>query len=112
MNRVAVTIVDFMAFLIPGVVVLFGLVLLPLPQAWLVPLNDSLIRRIPLLSYPWVAGGCWLVSAYVLGFLLRLVSIELMNVLTSHKWVSRVEREANELSSVIKTAIKDDKLAE
>lgn len=110
MNRVSVTIVDFMAFLVPGVVLLFGLVLVPIPDAWIAPLNDSVLQRMPLLNNPWAAGGCWILSAYVLGFLLRLISIELMNLLTSHRWVSRVRSQASELSEALEAAIGDPKL--
>ena len=52
-----------------------------------------------------------MLSAYVLGFLLRLISIELMNLLTSHRWVDRVRRQASELSGALEAAIGDDNLA-
>jgi hypothetical protein len=110
MNRVSVTIVDFMAFLVPGVVLLFALVLIPLRDPWLAPLNESLLKRIPLLSNPWAAGGCWILSAYVLGFLLRLISIELMNLLTAHRWVDRVKGQSTHLSGAIEDAIDNQKL--
>ncbi|MEO8382953.1 MAG: hypothetical protein ABI779_25070 [Acidobacteriota bacterium] len=105
------TIVDFMAFLVPGVVLLFGLTLAPVPDDWLAPLSQTFSARIPLLNNPWAAGGCWILSAYVLGFLLRLVSLELMNVLTSHKWVGRVSHQASELSKILELAINDEHLA-
>jgi len=109
MNRVSVAIVDFMAFLVPGVVLLLGLAVLPIPDSWkVVPLGEALIRRIPLLSNQWVAGGCWVLSAYVVGFLLRLTSIELMNILTSHRWVNRVELHSQELARAMDAAIKDE----
>jgi hypothetical protein len=111
MNRVSVTIVDFMAVLVPGIVTLFGLVLLPIPDSLLKPLNSSLLIRIPLLDNPWAAGGSWLMSAYVLGFLLRLTSIDLMNLMTSYRWISRVQGHSEKLSGAIEEAIGDAKLA-
>lgn len=107
MNRVSVTIVDVMAFLVPGVVLLFGLLLMPVPEAWLTPLNDSLLARIPLLRTPWAAGACWVLAAYVLGFLLRLVSIQCMNLLTSRRWVARVELQATQLAETLRALIND-----
>jgi hypothetical protein len=112
MNRVSVTIVDFMAFLIPGVVFLFGLVLVPIPDDWISPLNVALSARVPLLSNPWVAGGCWILSAYLLGFLLRLTSIDLISLMTSHRWINRVQQHSQNLSAAIEEAICNQKLVE
>ena len=112
MNRVSITIVDFMAFLVPGVVFLFGLVLVPFPDDWIAPLSDALSARVPLLSNPWVAGGCWVLSAYLLGFLLRLTSIDLISFITSHRWISRVQHDSQKLSAVIEETINDQKLVE
>jgi ABC-type multidrug transport system fused ATPase/permease subunit len=112
MNRVAVTIVDFMAFLVPGVVFLFALVLVPIPDAWTAPLSDALSARVPLLSNPGVAGGCWVLSAYLLGFLLRLTSIDLISHITSHRWVNRVQEHSQKLSSAMEEAIDNQKIVE
>ncbi len=109
MNRVAVTIVDFMAFLVPGVVLLFALVLFPWPVGWLNPLNDRLLL-IPLLNNDWAAGTCWILAAYILGFMLRLTSIELMNILTAHRWVARVRKESELLAPALESAINDDEV--
>jgi hypothetical protein len=83
-------------------------VLIPWPEAWLTPLSDDLMRRIPLLDNPWAAGGCWLLAAYLSGFLLRLTSIELLNALTWTRWAERLTKEAARLAPPIKAAIKDD----
>jgi hypothetical protein len=112
MNRVAVTIVDFMAFLVPGVVFLFALVFVPIPDAWMTPLSDALSARVPPLGNPWVAGGCWLLSAYLLGFLLRLTSIDLISFMTSHRWVNRVQQHSQRLSFAMEEAINDQKIVE
>lgn len=111
MNRVTVTIVDFMAFLVPGAVLLVGLVLAPLPDRWLLPLSSDLMRRVPLLDNPWAAGGCWIVVAYLLGFLLRLVSIDLINMLTWRWWGERLKREVARFAEPFRTALGDDVLA-
>ena len=109
MQRVSVTIVDFMAVLVPGVMFLFAILLAPWPDVWLTPLNESL-RRIPLLNNDWAAAVCWAIAAYVLGFLLRLTSIEIMNRLTARRWVSRVSSQIRQLEPSMKAAINDDTL--
>jgi hypothetical protein len=109
MQRMSVTIVDFMAVLVPGVTLLFAVLLAPWPDAWLMPLNESL-RRVPLLSNEWAAAACWALAAYVLGFLLRLISIELMNRLTARRWVGSVKLQMTELGPSMVAAINDDTL--
>lgn len=112
MNRVSVTIVDFLAFLVPGIVLLFGLALLPIPDAWMTPLSDTLSTRVPPVNNPWVGGGCWLLSAYLLGFLLRLTSIDLISLMTSRRWLNRVEQHSEKLSAAIEESIDNHKLVE
>jgi hypothetical protein len=107
MQRVSVTIIDFMAVLVPGVTLLFGIVLAPWPQMWISSLSKS-IMQIPLLTNDWAAAACWALAAYILGFVLRLISIELMNRLTAKLWVNRVKTQVGALEQSLATAINDD----
>lgn len=111
MNRLSVTIVDILGVLVPGAVLLFGcLLVIPAPA----PNHTStgtFAESIQLLSNPWVAGGVWLVAAYVLGFLLRLISIPLMNILTKHRWAPKLKKEADTLDEVFEEAVANQKLS-
>lgn len=112
MNRLSVTVIDVLGLLVPGVVLLFGLCLAPLPSQSYEPLNQALLARIPLLANIWVAGACWVAAAYVLGFLLRLTSISLMNRLTWKRWSSDLQAEAKEIDEVFKAALNNDALSQ
>jgi hypothetical protein len=59
----------------------------------------------PILSNAWVAGGCWLAAAYVLGFLLRLRSIGFLNWLTWRRWSTLLQSETKELEKVFESAV-------
>jgi len=112
MNRLTVTIVDVLGFLVPGLALLFGFVLVPVPPEWLRPVNETLLQRMPLLGNPWVAGGCWLAIAYVLGFLIRLTSISALNLLTWRRSSARLERDAAALDGPLTSALNDAALSE
>jgi hypothetical protein len=108
MQRLSVTIVDFMAVLIPGVAFLFGVVIAPWQPAWVSSMAS--LARIPLLNNDWAAAACWAMTAYILGFMLRLISIELMNRLTARRWTSRLRAQIGELEPSLARAINDEML--
>ena len=97
MNRLTVTVIDILGILVPGAALLLGLLLLPIPGLEQAAVNTALVHRLPLFSNLWVAGACWLAVAYVLGFLVRLVSIRVMNVLTWRTWSSKLADESKAL---------------
>jgi hypothetical protein len=111
MNRLSVTIVDILGVLVPGAVLLLGCFFVPPPLAPIPALTGMVDKSIQLLSNPWVVGGVWLATAYVLGFLLRLVSIPFMNILTKHRWAPRLKLEADTLEQVFEEAIANLKLS-
>lgn len=111
MNRLTVTIVDILGVLIPGLVLLFGCILAPIPFAWVRPLNDTLLQRLPVLENTWVAGGCWLAIAYTLGFVIRLGSIGIMARLTRRRWESHLERQSAVLEKVLEASLANPGLA-
>jgi hypothetical protein len=111
MNRLSVTVIDILGLLVPGVALIFGVLLVPIPAAWLKPLGQLLMERMPLLSNPWVSGGCWLATAYVLGFLLRLVSISIVSKLAGKQWFGRVERDAKAIDEVFELALGNPRLS-
>jgi len=111
MNRLSVTIVDILGVLVPGAMLLVGcLLILPAPAPNSAS-TGTFAESIQLLSNPWVAGSVWLVAAYVLGFLLRLVSIPLMNILTKDSWAPKLKKEAEILDQVFEEAITNQKLS-
>jgi hypothetical protein len=111
MNRLAVTIVDILGVLVPGAVFLGGCLLIPAPVAPIAALT-TLVPPIQLLSNPWVMGGIWLATAYVLGLLIRLVSIRLMSIITLRVWSGRLAREAKALESILDTAVANPLLSD
>lgn len=111
MNRLSVTVVDILGVLVPGAVLLAGCFFLP-PSLAPVPALTILIGKpIPIFANPWVAGGIWLVTAYVLGFLLRLVSIPLMNRVTNRAWSGRLKKEIGALNGIFEAAIANKNLS-
>jgi len=111
MNRLSVTIVDILGVLVPGAVLLVGC-LLVLPNPALVPASTGTVNELTkFLSNPWFMGDVWLATAYVLGFLLRLVSIPFMNILTKHRWAPKLKEEADTLDQVFEEVIANQKLS-
>lgn len=111
MNRLAVTVVDILGVLIPGAVLLGGCLLVPAPVAPIPALMALIQGPIQLLSNPWVMGGIWLATAYVLGFLIRLISIRIMSMITLRAWSGKLEREAKALEEVFDAAIANQALS-
>lgn len=111
MNRLSVTIVDILGVLVPGAVLLVGCLFIPPPLAPIPALTGLVGKPIQPLSNPWVAGGLWLAAAYVSGFLLRLISIPLMNRVTKHWWVPKLKDEADTLDQILEEAIANPKLS-
>ena len=105
MNRMTVTIVDVLGVLIPGAALVVALLLLPFPNVNSAELAQRLAGRIPPLSNAWVAGCGWLTVAYVLGFLIRLVSIRLMNYLTWQRWAAPLRADAATLEKPFEDAL-------
>lgn len=111
MNRLSVTIVDILGVLVPGAALLIGLILFPFPQLDRSAVNSALVDRVQLFGNPWVAGGCWLAVAYVLGFLIRLVSIRVMNYLTWWKWGPTLSADSQALEQAFDEALDNPTLA-
>jgi hypothetical protein len=111
MNRLAVTIVDILGVLVPGVVLLAGCALAPVPIAPISATGNMIPGLQSLVANSWVVGGGCLVAAYILGFLLRLVSIRLMNMLTHRFWSGRLEKEAKALEEVFDSALANPALS-
>jgi hypothetical protein len=109
MNRLTVTVVDILGVLVPGAVLLLGCTLAMLP-ATPSPELAQLLRRVPGVWNPWVLAGVLLAGAYVTGFLLRLVSIRILNILTLRVWKDRVRREAAALAPALEQAVNDPTL--
>jgi hypothetical protein len=105
MHRLSVNIIDILGVLVPGSLLLAGVLLIPIPRATSIPPTDTLGEWMPVVSTPWAAVGTWLIVAYLFGFLLRLFSVNLMQRLTWRRWVPRVHRDAEALSEVLTSAI-------
>jgi len=112
MNRLALTVVDVLGLLIPGIVLLFGFCLAPVPLEWLQPLNAALLERLPILSNEWVAGGCFLGSAYTLGFLLRVTSLGALNHLTWRRWSVVFVHQTKAFNGVFEVALANAQLTQ
>jgi len=111
MNRLSVTIIDILGVLVPGAALLLGLLLFPFPQLDRSSINSALSDRIELFGNPWVAGACWLSVAYVLGFLIRLVSIRIMNYFTWWKWGPTLSDDSKALEASFDEALHNPTLA-
>lgn len=110
MNRLSVTIVDLLGMLVPGAVMLCGLFFLPPFWISLSTVRPPGSGTLGPLSEPWIAGGIWLAVAYVIGFLLRQISIPLMQHLTRGRWVPQLVKEAAVLDPIFETALGDASL--
>jgi hypothetical protein len=104
-----VTVVDLLGVFVPGLVMLIAVLLVPAalglqPRLNLLPglLGSSL----------WVLVGLYGVAAYILGFLVRLKSIDIMNALTLRRWTKRIGEEAEALEPALTDALANRPLTE
>ncbi len=67
----------------------------------------QLLRRVPFTSTSWAVVGALIAAAYVFGFMLRLVSIRILNLLTLRSWKDRVRHEAAALAPALEAALND-----
>jgi hypothetical protein len=105
-----VTIVDLLGVFIPGFVMLVAMLLVP--SALGIHLRLVEVLPDPIGSNVWILGGTYAIAAYILGFLVRLVSIHIMNVLTLSRWADRIKTEAAALEPALTAAFANKQLTE
>lgn len=113
MKSIFVTIVDILGVFVPGLLLLIGLLLLP----WI--FNDLISQGVTWESFSKFiqANGVALaiivaITAYVLGFLLRLWSVRLLEALTRFRWATKLKMRATIFHEALESAIGDPKLCE
>jgi len=110
MPTFVVTIVDLLGVFVPGFLMLVAMLLVP--SALGVNLRFVEVLPDPVGSNVWILGGAYAITAYIVGFLVRLVSMSIMNVLTLHRWADRIKTEAAALEPALTAAFANKQLTE
>jgi hypothetical protein len=105
-----VTVVDLLGVFVPGFVMLVAMLLVPSALG----VHPRLVEVLPdpVGSNVWILGGTYAIAAYILGFLVRLVSIRIMNVLTLGRWADQIKAEAEALEPALTAAFANKQLTE
>jgi hypothetical protein len=110
-KNIFVTIVDILGVFVPGLLLLMGLILLP----WV--FTDLQTHGLTWSSFPEFlhANGIAfavvvVIAAYVLGFLLRLWSVRLLEILTWFRWQPKLKARASIFNVAMERAIDDPTL--
>lgn len=106
MTGLFITMVDILGVFIPGVLLLAGVLLCP-PVGSTMPSLAKTLSFVPdhLRSNAWVLGISAAATAYVLGFLLRLVSMRVLQHLTRRWWKDKLKQQAECLQQTFETAL-------
>lgn len=110
MPTFVVTIVDLLGVFVPGFLMLVAMLLVP--AALGVHLRLVEVLPDPAGSNVWILGGTYAITAYILGFLVRLYSINIMNVLTLHRWADQIKTQAAVLEPALTAAFANKQLTE
>jgi len=111
MKGLIVSIVDILGILIPGFLLLLGILVFPpvandLCSHWQ---NWSAMIAVIKDNLATIGILCAIVS-YVLGFLIRLWSISILQIVTCRCWCKKLKKRATELETALTEALKNDTL--
>jgi hypothetical protein len=109
MKGLIVSIVDVLGIFVPGFLLLIGILFFP-------PVANDLVKQWP--SWTLLLGGIRdnfatlgilvAISSYVLGFIIRLCSISILQIITFPFWAEKLKKRAKELEKALEVALKND----
>jgi hypothetical protein len=107
-KNIFVTIVDILGVFVPGLLLLMGLILLPWIFADLQTHGLTWSSLSEFLHANGIAfAAAVVIVAYVLGFLLRLCSVRLLEILTWFRWQPKLKARASIFNAAMERAIDD-----